>query len=228
MSGLLEFGTTPFVDLLPTRLRAALGDIAVRRQYANGQLIHGRGDRKAGLSIVISGAVRICNAGSDGSQVTTAVLGPGQCFGEFTLLSDLPRTHDAIATGATTIDQIGKPAFETLSAAEPDLLRLLAGATANRLHRVLELLDDIRRLPLPVLLAKTLLVAADRDATVSCSQAELADALGVSRVTIGQALAGFEEDALLARRYGRIELTNVEELARWVAERDVLFRLPEH
>ena len=228
MTSLLEFGTTPFNRLLPDHLQRALGSAAITRLYANGELIHGRGDSKPGLSIVRRGAVRMCNVGSDGSLVTTAVLGPDQAFGEFTVLADLPRTHDAIALGSTTVDQVSRQAFERLAASRPELIRILAAATARRLHAVLELLDDLRRLPLPVLTAKLLLTMLQQSSlpgTVECNQTDLADTLGVSRVSIGKALKHLEAANLIEKRYRRILVADVRLLQSWIAERDYLFRL---
>jgi CRP/FNR family cyclic AMP-dependent transcriptional regulator len=227
MADLLEFGITAFDELLPRHLRQELGKAAVTRLYKDGELIQRRGDRKPGLSIIRSGAVKLCNFGADGSAVTTVVLGKGQIFGEFTLLTDLPRTHDAIAVGRTAVDQVSRSGFEDLAAREPDLLRILAGSTALRLHAMLELLDDFRRLPLPVLTAKILLSMSLRSGesrVVKCSQADLAVTLGVSRVSIGKVLKRLQADSLIIQRYGRIEIPEVENLKSWIAERDHLFR----
>jgi CRP-like cAMP-binding protein len=230
MADLLDFGITPLDELLSKSLRQELGKAAVTRLYKDGELIHGRGDRKPGLSIIRSGAVRLCNFGADGSAITTAVLGRGQVFGEFTLLTDLPRTHDAIAVGRTAVDQVSKSAFEALAVREPDLIRVLAGSTARRLHAMLELLDDFRRLPLPALTAKILVgmsLRSGEGGVVECSQADLAVTLGVSRVSIGKVLKRLQADGLIIRRYGRIEIPDVATLKSWIAERDYLFRFDQ-
>jgi len=230
MADILDFGITPLDELMPQSLRQELTKAAVTRLYKDGELIHARGDRKPGLSIIRSGAVRLCNFGADGSAITTAVLGRGQVFGEFTLLTDLPRTHDAIAVGRTAVDQVSKSAFEALAVREPDLMRILAGSTARRLHAMLELLDDFRRLPLPVLTAKILLgmsLRSGEGGAVECSQADLAVTLGVSRVSIGKVLKRLQADGLIVRRYGRIDIPDVDSLKTWIAERDYLFRFDE-
>jgi CRP-like cAMP-binding protein len=230
MGDVLEFGTVPFAELLSPNLRQALGEAAVRRLYRDTQLIHRRGDRRPGLSIVRSGAVKICNFGADGSAVTTAVLGPGQVFGEFTLLTNLPRTHDAIAVGATAVDRVSRAAFASLVAREPELLQVLAAATARRLYAVLEFLDDLRRLPLPVLTAKilrTMARASDDPNMIECSQSDLAVTLGVSRVSIGKTIRKLEQAGLIEQGYGRIIIRDNEQLDAWIAARDDLFRPDE-
>ena len=228
MAELLEFGVRPFQEVLPARLKKLVGTLSVTREYSDGELVQGRGDAKPGISIVRSGAVRLCNFGAEGTVVTTAVLGPGQVFGEFTILTDLPRTHDAIAVGATVLDQISRSAFERAAKKEPELMRALATSTALRLHAMLELLDDFRRLPLAVLTAKLLLGMSSEtsdEATVECNQSDLSTTLGVSRVSIGKVIKTLQSEGLIEQRYGRVNIPSKQRLAYWVSERDNLFRV---
>lgn len=206
---------------LARRVRAA----AKPTPYRDGQLIHARGDLQRGLSIVRSGAVRFGNAGDDGSYVTTTVMGPGQSFGEFTLFGDLPRTHDATAIGATIVDFLEQVRFNRLLVEAPELWRILMVATTKRLHDALELLDDFRRLPLPALTAKLLLSlppSSEDPALVECSQADMAFTLGVSRVSIGKALAHLQKARLLVLGYRTITIRDRPALQKWLAKHRVL------
>jgi CRP-like cAMP-binding protein len=174
---------------------------------------------------VRSGAVRFGNAGDDGSYVTTTVMGPGQSFGEFTLFGDLPRTHDATAVGATIVDFLEPVRFDRLLVEAPELWRILMVATTKRLHDALELLDDVRRLPLPALTAKLLLSlppSSEDPALVECNQADLAFTLGVSRVSIGKALARLQKAGLLVLGYRTITIRDRTALQTWLAKHRVL------
>jgi len=189
-------------------------------RYRDGALIHARGDIKPGLSMVRSGSVRFGNPGQDGSYFVITVMGPGQCFGEFSLFADLPRTHDAVAIGETVVDQISRPAFDAILAAEPELSRIMLTAVTGRLHSAMELIDDMRRLPLPVRTAKLIWQmsrAAPRPpADVRCTQTELAFALGVSRVSSGKALAKLQARGLIELGYRRITIPDGKALAEWI------------
>ena len=225
MSDLLDFNVPALGDLLPPHLRDALEAIAVPRRYKDGALIHSRGDVKPGLSIVASGSVHIGNTGSDGSYVTTTILGPGQTFGEFTLFADLPRTHDAVAVGPTVINQIGRAPFMRLYDQDPELGKIVLIATTKRLHVVLEFLDDLRRLPLTVCAAKLLLMmsySAETPNKIIGNQVELAFTLGVSRVSIGKALKMLEAEGVIKLGYGYIEVSNEALLAEWITDRSAL------
>jgi CRP/FNR family transcriptional regulator, cyclic AMP receptor protein len=222
----LLFSDAPAVtDLMSEGLLRRVRAAAKAITYRDGELIHARGDLKPGLSIVRAGAVRFGNAGSDGSYVTTTLMGPGQSFGEFTLFGDLPRTHDAIAVGPTIVDQLDRARVNRLLADTPELWRALMIATTKRLHDAVELLDDFRRLPLPALAAKVLLSlphSPGDDAVVECNQSDLAFTLGVSRVSVGKALAQLQQAGFLVLGYGTITIVDRAKLERWLAKHRVL------
>jgi CRP-like cAMP-binding protein len=155
--------------------------------------------------------------------VVTSVLGPGHCFGEMTLFGDLPRTHDAVAMGATVIDHVSPAAYQRFAAAHPALDRAIMSMMARRLHVLLEFADDLRRLPLKVQLAKLLLsMAQAAESRADATHEELAAILGVSRVAIGTALRTLEREGLVKRRYGTVEVPDRAALRSWIAERTML------
>jgi CRP-like cAMP-binding protein len=98
-------------------------------------------------------------------------------------------------------------------------------AATKRLHDALELLDDFRRLPLPALTAKLLLSLAPSKhdpALVECNQADLAFTLGVSRVSVGKALAQLQRAKLLVLGYRTIRITDRAVLKSWLEKQRVL------
>lgn len=225
MADLLEFGGQPLLALLPERLRDRLSAAGALMHFSEGTTIHSRGEVRPGLSIVERGAVRFSIPGFDGSYVTTSVLGEGHFFGEATLFSKLPRTHDAIAVGATTINQISKARFDKIFDEEPTLARIMLEATTTRLYSVLEFMDDLRRHPLNVRIAKIILSMAQSskvENVIEISQSDFAFTLGVSRVSIGKALAGLQSDGLITLGYGKIRIANYGQLNNWITDHSVL------
>jgi len=215
-------------DLLSPGCNDKLRRMARTRRYVDGQVIQHRGEEKLGVSIVRSGSVRMGIIGSDGSFITTSVMGHGQTFGEFTLFAGLPRTHDITAEGDCEIDNISGADFSQLFDSEPELAKALLTISLVRTHSLLELLDDLRRLPLIVRVGKFLLQAANRTtggATVKLKQDELAYMLGVTRVSMGKALKELAQQVLITRGYGQITITDVAHLRAWVSQRTVISTL---
>ena len=197
---------------------AASGNVL---SYQDGQLVQSRGDQKPGISIVVSGAVQTGIFGADGTFIMTSTLGTGQTFGEFTLFTDLPRTHDIVASGPTQINQVSAAAFERLIEQHPEILRTLLSTTLVRAHRLLEMLDTIRRLPIRERTAKILLSmlrSASGVQSFNYRQSELAHALGISRTSLSTALRQLKSLGLIEIGYGQIHVPNAGRLHDWVAE----------
>ncbi len=213
-----------FRDLSPA-LQQSLLDIAIARTYRDGAVIHRRGDRGRALSVVRSGAVRASNVGRDGREVTLITLAPGESFGEFTVFADLPRQFDFTARGRTTVDTISYTRFDKLLRSSPALSQHVIRYLAQRLHQALELLDDERRLPLPVRLAKRLWqwsALAGSGGDVRATQQQLADELAVSRVALSTATKQLGAEGLVDTGYGRIHIRDLERLEAWVTQQSQL------
>jgi CRP-like cAMP-binding protein len=216
----LQTNIPSLLDQIPSPIVDEIIQIANLVKYGDGQMVHSRGDDKPGLSLIKSGAVNVGMYGMDGSFVMTTILGPGQFFGEFTLFAGLPRTHDISANGETEIYQIPGPGFIKLCDCEPVLTRALLAISLVRLHTSLEMLDAIRRLPLLERTAKILgiLMQTSGDPHIlHFRQSDLAYTLGVSRVSLGKALAQLAGLKLIELGYRKIILPDPQKLPSWIA-----------
>ncbi|MEM7436402.1 MAG: Crp/Fnr family transcriptional regulator [Myxococcota bacterium] len=221
----LEFGVTGLLELIPEPLHTALERVEKRVQYGDGELIQRRGDEARGLSIVRGGTVRFGTVGSDGEERTLIILGSGHVFGELTCFADLPRTFDARAFGPTVIGQIDKADVDQLVRNHPEFALALLQTLSTKLHGALGFVEDLRRLNVVVHVAKLLSTMAKigrAGASLEVTQTSLAETLGITRAPVAQALATLEEEGLLQRGYGRVEVPDVAALRAWVDERSVL------
>lgn len=158
----------------------------------------------------------------DGRYIQTTVLGAGESFGEFTLFSHLPRTHTAEAIIDCQVDHIPPQTLKTALQQDSKLALELLASLSTRLHRMLEVVDDIQRLPLPVRLAKLLFVLMQpRDGTywVEHSQEQLAQRIGMTRVSISAALKNLEQEMLIQRHYQRIHILDPQQLQQWLLDK---------
>ncbi|NNL87821.1 MAG: Crp/Fnr family transcriptional regulator [Marinicaulis sp.] len=213
------FRLTAFMELLPADLADAIKRRATMRRYANDQFLHSRGDPDPGLSIVKSGAVKVGVYGLDGAFILTSILGPGQTFGEFTLFAGLPRTHDAAAVGDTEVYHLRAAEFLPLFERHREIGHALLAASLQRLHVVIEILDAMRRLPVRERTAKILFLTVQTMGAaehLQIRQTEIAQMLGVSRVTMNRALQELSQLGLIAIGYGEIKIVDVAQFNDWI------------
>ena len=81
--------------------------------------------------VILEGEAKVLR---DGRSINT--LGPGDFFGEISLLDGGPRTADVVATTPLSAIRIFKRAFDRMVAEEPGVAAAILGVVAGRLRRV--------------------------------------------------------------------------------------------
>ncbi len=209
-------------------LSKALREHAATRRYQHNQLIHNRGSNTPGLSIIKSGVANVGINGADGRFFRVGLLGEGDCFGEFTLFTKLPRTHDIWALGETEIYHLSKSSFTKLKQRHPELTEVLLQTTLVKLHLLLEMLDAMQRLPLISRMAKFLIILSQTSGQTQrlpCTQQDLANNLGVSRVSAGKALGKLVEMSLIKLNYGSVDILDGQNLQHWINQQTATSQL---
>jgi CRP-like cAMP-binding protein len=222
---ILREKTKTLNDFLPAGVMDRILAAGVTKRFADGQLIQQRGDEGDHICFVRSGQVVAGNFGLDGGFLASALLYPGEYYGDFSLFAGVPRSQNLWAQGATDITRVEGKTFLTLMEKEPAIARALLTISTLRNYELIEFLDVQRRLTLPARISRLLLTALEPEArseTIPCRQEDLAGMLGVSRVSIGKALKKLERQGLIKLGYGRIDVPDV---ARLRAQVDAEFQL---
>ena len=181
------------------------------RTFSKGQIIQQRGDQASEFWYVLSGSVQIGRYTPDGGLTLFALLGPGETFGELAFLGEFTRTVDAIAGSQTELVRIGEAEFQSLLASDGDAARLLFRTMALTVQEAFDLVEASRNLSTEQRLLQALLRLCgnqESDIIVPVTQQELADLVGVSRISVGKALGRLEKSGLLSRKYGGISIEN--------------------
>jgi CRP-like cAMP-binding protein len=186
-----------------------LGIAAHPTSFENRQFIQHRGDAGNCFWAIASGHVQIGRHSEDGEFTNFAVLGAGDMFGELAFFTGVPRQVDAIASGSVKLFKIDRPLLRQLIIADAGWLDLLLCSLSQQLATALDLVDAGRRLSATERLGNLLAVMAresDTGDTVLATQQQLAELLGVSRVTLGSSLAELTGRGLIERKYRHIRL----------------------
>ncbi len=99
--------------------------------FAGSERIIKQGTVGASLFLLIHGRVDV-QIDHGGNSAVVATLGPGDCFGEMSLLAGEPRTATIVTVGEVEVIEIGKPAFAMVVRANPAILERLGGLLAER------------------------------------------------------------------------------------------------
>lgn len=120
-----------------------------------------RGDR---VFLLRQGTVRIFLNLGEGEETTIALIGPGEIFGEFSLLDGEPRSASAQAVDGLQAITIGREDFLSFLRGQPEAAIRITAVLTARLRRSDDLLADAMSLGRPVKLVRHLVELAHEQA----------------------------------------------------------------
>ncbi len=201
---------------LPPDFQRSLLRAARLRVLAAGQFLFKRGDPPCGLYAVLEGAVRISAVSAQGKEAVLSLVETPHWFGEICLFDNLPRTHDALATGACTLLQIPQVAILKILEQQPVFWRDMALLMSHKLRLSLINIEQISLMPASKRLAHRLLMIAQGYGEIEQArrvlqlpQEDLAAMLGLSRQTINSLLKALEQQGIIGLSYGAIEILDL-------------------
>lgn len=125
-----------FLDALSENQLLELGRHLSTRRFAINELLVRVGDQADGLYIIRKGAVAVlASDAGEASQAILDVLGPGQMFGEISLLDGQPRSATVKATDETECLFLPTAAFSELLKRHPEAGVALLPVLCQRLRQ---------------------------------------------------------------------------------------------
>ncbi len=215
----------PFLAALEAADREALATAAKRRRFRRGEVIFHKDDPGESLFIIDEGSVRIYLPSPQGADLTLAVLGPGDFFGDLALLDGRPRSASAAAFPETETVALNRADFTSVIRSRPEAAMAVLAAVAERLRETNEMAGDLAFLDVGGRLAKKLLeLAAARGVQrpegilleLSLTQEELANMVGVTRESVNRQLALFRRLGVIGSQGRRFLIRDAEALRRRV------------
>jgi CRP/FNR family transcriptional regulator, cyclic AMP receptor protein len=200
---------------LPEALQKSLRQDAVVRNFNDGQLIHQRGDKSDGFWVIESGQVKMGRYQAEGDMRVFAILGAHDSFGEPACLGEFPRVADAVAIGPTRLLWIGEAALFEMLDRSPTAARAVLRVMSIQFQEALDALLVVRKMPPRTQLARVIATLCGKrpaPVTLVVRHEELAELVGVSRMTIGTLLTGLEADGLLSRGYRQLVVSDPKAL----------------
>jgi CRP/FNR family transcriptional regulator, cyclic AMP receptor protein len=209
------------LDQLPEGVADRVVRSARRRRFAAGEVIFHEGDPADSLHLIVRGRVAALVTTPYGQQLTYAIQGQGEFFGELALLrDDNLRSATIRALEPTETLSVHRNDFDRLRAEHPPVEKLLVRMLAANVLRLSEQLREALYLPVEVRVRRRLLAVArvyredGQTTVVPLTQDELAGLAGVARTTANRVLRQEEERGTIRLDRHRITIVDATELER--------------
>jgi CRP-like cAMP-binding protein len=207
-------GVSIFRDLPETEL-SELGRHLVPRRAERDEVIVTHQQQGDSLFIIAAGKVKVSLSGEKGREIILSILGPGDFFGEMSLLDGEPRSASVIALAPTQLYILSRDNFcDYLRRSPATALNILA-EMSRRLRHADQVIGNLALLDVYGRVAHVLLELARKEGTQRedgilienrPTQAELAAMVGTSRETVSRALNDFARQGYLTMSGRRILL----------------------
>ena len=178
---------------LPDEELTAIEAIAVTRNYPKNSVIIHEGEMANAMYMVSTGTVRVYVSDDQGKEFVLNSMGPGEYFGELSLLDDEKRSASVMTTEKSTFSIIYKDEFTKAIANNPNLaMAMLKNLAAS----VRQLTDNVKTLALQDVygrIRKTLISLAVEEGDImivkeKLTQQDIANRIGSSREMVARIL----------------------------------------
>ena len=132
--------SVPLFSSLDSKATAELGEYLTIHDYPKSAGIFRNGDPGDAMYLIDVGRVQISITDADGADVTLAELGPGDFFGEMSMLDGQGRSANATAVENARVAKLTRDDFLSFMKSDPRVTLELLTALTLRLRRTDELL----------------------------------------------------------------------------------------
>jgi cAMP-dependent protein kinase regulator len=108
------------------------------RSYEQGDIIVTEGERGSSLFLIVAGEVKVFTKGTAEEHVPLAELGPGDFFGEVSLLTGKPRTATITASTPVTAIELDKQDVDRIAVDHPEVSDVLRAFYERRAQSTVE------------------------------------------------------------------------------------------
>ena len=215
-------GVTVFSKLDVSKLEPLVEKLR-RRTFQKGAVIFHQEDPGDRLHFLMEGLVKISLVAPDGRENDIALLTPGDCFGEMSVLDGGVRSATAVAVDPTETMTLSREDFLAFLEEHTQVAIQIITLLVRRLRNMDELIGDMVFLDIPTRVAKKLVELAgtyqdNQDSSghlmVPLGQEDLSRLVGSSRETVSRALTTYRKMGLLSTSHRRITINDMKGLER--------------
>jgi CRP/FNR family cyclic AMP-dependent transcriptional regulator len=206
---------------LPPDEQRRLIERSKRRTYATGEVVFQEGDAADSLFLVVRGRLAAMVTSADGRELTFAIMGEDEFFGELALLtSGGHRTATVRALEPAETLAIHRRDFEHLRQRHRAVSELLVEILGDRLLAVSTQLEEALYLPVQTRILRRLVELArnyghdDGPTVIPLTQEDIAGLAGTARATVNRILRAERNRGTVSLEKRRITVLDLDSLAR--------------
>ena len=200
-----------FRSLIPAEV-TAFAQMAREKSYPKGSVILFEDDPGDSLFVVRAGRVKVVLVAEDGREVILGILGPGDHFGELSLIDDQPRSAHVVAMEESTLLVLRREDFRRRVEQSPQVAWALLLELSRRLRRADEKIGSLVLLDVPGRIARMILDTATEGGSEQIEKPlthqTIAHVIGASRETVSRAMREFVEAGWINTDRRRIRITD--------------------
>ncbi len=179
-----------FGELAPADLEV-IASCAATRTYPKNAVIVTEGDDARCFYLIREGRVKIYVSDEQGREVTLNTQGPGEYFGELSLIDESPRSASIMTLEPTKVQAVSYADFQRCLETHPALAAKLVRGLARRVRDLTELVKNLALNDVYGRISRTLAkLASERDGQLvierPITHQELANMVGASREMVSR------------------------------------------
>jgi CRP-like cAMP-binding protein len=222
------FRKVPLLSGLSDPVLASIASLAVRKRFEARDVVVQQSEAGGELFVIVEGHLKVVSAGADGRDIALNVMGPGEVFGEVSLLDGGPRSATVAALDNCELVSIRREPFLRFLESSPKTSIELLRALSLKLRRLTERSDDVAFLRVGERLAKRIAQLAERygqklpDGSVrlsfKLSQQEIGELVSATRESANKQIKAWEQAGILSQQNGFLVIHDIDRLRQHVDE----------
>jgi CRP-like cAMP-binding protein len=214
-------GRIPLFSALQAEERGLVAKLIRLRRYGARQVVVRQGDVGGALFLSISGYFKAVSTSREGKDVLLSIMGPGEVFGELSVLDGQPRSATVVTLEPSVLAFIERAPLLHLLEESPSLAIRLLEVLAQRLRNLTKRCETISSQDVPKRLARALISLADDHGQVSgsgvripvrLSQQDLGNMVGATRESVNKQLRHWTQTGVVQRESGCVIIADLPAL----------------
>ena len=205
----------PFFTQLNDRELEVVRSVASERTYPKNAVVLTEGEMGDSLYMIQSGKVKVVIGDEEGRELILKILGPGDFFGEMSMIDKQPRSASVTTIEPATFLVLSNAAFERCVEQAPRIANMVMQILAQRVREADRKIGTLALMDVYGRVASTLLelaVYTNGKLVVGekLSQQELANMVGASREMVNRILKDLSERGFISIESKSITIINRE------------------